>query len=136
MATRDSSASSPRESSRRRRPPETPAKITSFTVASKTRPTSLTSSSGRESDAKRLRLEIAPLNEVRGAAKKPGGRCSPRPSRSRLCVPRSVTASTPAWRVLRVAPGCLVSEAAAWRSSWRAGRQRRRIPFSGHRHHP
>ena len=90
--------------------------MTSLTVAPNTRPTSLTSSSGSESDANRFRLETAPLNEVRGAAKKPGGGCSPRSASSRLCIPRSATASTPACSVLRVAPGCLASDEAAWRS--------------------
>ena len=42
--------SRPASSSRRRNPPETQARITSFTVASKTRPTSFTSSSGTDSD--------------------------------------------------------------------------------------
>ena len=116
MATSGPSASSPRASSRRRSPPETQARITSLTVASKTRPTSFTSSSGTERPAKRLRFDTAPLNEVRGAAKNPGGDCSPRPASSRLCIPRSATASTPACSVLSVAPGWRASDEAAWRS--------------------
>ena len=77
MATSDPSARSSRAARSRRSPPETQARITSFTVASYTRPTSFTSSSGTERPAKRLRFETAPLNDVRGAAKKPGGDCSP-----------------------------------------------------------
>ena len=116
MATSDPSTRSPRSARSRRSPPETQARITSFTVASKTRPTSFTSSSGTERPAKRLRFETAPLNEVRGAAKKPGGDCSPRPASSRLCMPRSATASTPACSVLSVDPGWRASDEAAWRS--------------------
>src|SRR6202451_247271 len=116
MATSDPSTCSPRAANNRRSPPETHAKITSFTVASKTRPTSFTSSSGTERPAKLLRFETAPLNDVRGAAKKPGGDCSPRPASSRLCMPRSATASTPACSVLSADPGCRVSDEAAWRS--------------------
>ena len=116
IATIDGSPPSPRASSNRRNPPETTARITSLTVASKTRPTSFTSSSGTESDAKRFRLDTAPLNDVRGAAKKPGGGCSPRSTSSLLCIPRSATASTPAWSVLNVSPGWRASEVAACRS--------------------
>ena len=63
-----------------------------------------------------MRFDTAPLNEVRGAAKNPGGDCSPRPASSRLCMPRSATASTPACSVLSVEPGCRASDEAACRS--------------------
>ena len=53
----------------------------------KTRRTSLASSSGIDSDEKRLRLDTAPLMDVRGAEKKAGGDDSPRLVNSRLCIP-------------------------------------------------
>ena len=118
MATSGCMTSSSRASSRRRSPPETQARTTSFTVASKLRPTTFTSSSGTDSDAKRLRLDTAPLNDVFGAPKKPGGGCSPRPASSRLCMPRSATASIPSCSVRSVDPGWRASDDAAWRNIW------------------
>src|SRR6202035_3952594 len=73
IATNELSGDSARASSRRRRPPATPARITSLTVQPKTPRTNLASSSGTQREEKRLRLETAPLSDVREAEKKAGG---------------------------------------------------------------
>ncbi len=70
------------------------------------------------SEAKRLRFDTAPLKDARGAEKNPGGGCSPRPTSSRLCMPRSATASTPACTVPSATPGWRAKEEAAWSSIW------------------
>ena len=77
MATSGAPRSSRRSASKRRRPPATPARITSFTVHSNTWRMSLKSSSGTVTDVNSLRFDTAPLMEVRGAEKNPGGGDSP-----------------------------------------------------------
>ena len=72
---------------------------------------------GNRKGRERFRFETAPLNDVRGPAKNPGGGRSPRPESSCLCRPSSAIVSTPTWIVPSVSPGWRASDPAAWRST-------------------